>query len=201
MADDVNKSSSWWSTLPGVLTATAAVLTAIGSLTAVLYQNGVLGSKAATVLLASDKKDGAGASTPAHNAPTANNSGTSSAPARVSDKKPTDASPVPWDKALVTVTSGNGQQTKLRAATLSFNGGYLALEGGQQIALTNLRSFEVLSVASNGSVDMQIETLNGTRVSGLIADMSLLIADFRGDSELGPFGARLRDIKRVDFGR
>ncbi len=200
MADDVNKSSSWWSTLPGVLTATAAVLTAIGSLTAVLYQNGALGSKAATASLASDKKDGAGVSIPAP-AAAAGTSGTSSVPAKVPDRKPADVPPVPWDKAFVTVTSGNGQQTRLRAATLSFNGGYLELEGGQKIALTNLRSFEVLSVAGNGSVDMQIETLNGTRVSGLIADMTVLIADFRGDSELGPFGIRLRSIKRVDFGR
>lgn len=46
MADEA-KSQSWWHTLPGVLTAIAAAITATSGLIAALYQAGVIGKKEA----------------------------------------------------------------------------------------------------------------------------------------------------------
>ncbi len=40
-----NKTPSWWQTMPGLLTGIAAIITALAGMTAVLYQNGVLGGK------------------------------------------------------------------------------------------------------------------------------------------------------------
>ena len=37
--DEAPKSSSWWQTLPGILTATAGIITAISGLLVVLYQS------------------------------------------------------------------------------------------------------------------------------------------------------------------
>lgn len=39
----VNDKQSWWQTLPGILTATATLLTAIGGLLALLAQLGIIG--------------------------------------------------------------------------------------------------------------------------------------------------------------
>ena len=41
-----SKSESWWKTIPGMLTATAGFITALGGLLAVLYQVGLFGGKA-----------------------------------------------------------------------------------------------------------------------------------------------------------
>lgn len=43
MADEPTRSGSWWATVPGLLTASAAVITAASGLFAILAQNGVLG--------------------------------------------------------------------------------------------------------------------------------------------------------------
>ncbi|TVL97301.1 MAG: hypothetical protein CV087_22525 [Candidatus Brocadia sp. WS118] len=37
--------TSWWQTIPGILTGIAAIITALGGLIAVLYQSGVFGEK------------------------------------------------------------------------------------------------------------------------------------------------------------
>ena len=41
------KEESWWKTMPGMLTATAAIITALGGLLLALFQAGLLGGKAA----------------------------------------------------------------------------------------------------------------------------------------------------------
>ena len=50
MADEPVRSGSWWTTMPGILTATAAVITAATGLLAILAQNGVLGEKNKTLV-------------------------------------------------------------------------------------------------------------------------------------------------------
>jgi len=45
MSNEPRVTGSWWATLPGLLTATAAVITAVTGLVAILAQNGVLGEK------------------------------------------------------------------------------------------------------------------------------------------------------------
>lgn len=42
--------TSWWQTLPGVLTGIAAVITAVGGMIAVIYQSGLLGKEAPSSL-------------------------------------------------------------------------------------------------------------------------------------------------------
>lgn len=44
------KSKSWWNTLPGVLTAVAAVIAAVTALVSTLHQTGWIGAKAPTSL-------------------------------------------------------------------------------------------------------------------------------------------------------
>jgi hypothetical protein len=39
------KPASWWQTIPGILTGIAAVITALGALLAILFQQGVIGGK------------------------------------------------------------------------------------------------------------------------------------------------------------
>jgi hypothetical protein len=48
--DTMNNKKSFWSTLPGILTGIAAVITAIGGTVGVLYQTGVFGSKVQTYI-------------------------------------------------------------------------------------------------------------------------------------------------------
>ena len=46
--DEPSTARSWWATLPGILTALAAIITALAGLLAVLGEQGVLSSKAPT---------------------------------------------------------------------------------------------------------------------------------------------------------
>ncbi len=46
--DEDPKSKSWWNTLPGVLTAVAAVIAAVTALVSTLHQTGWIGAKAST---------------------------------------------------------------------------------------------------------------------------------------------------------
>ncbi|WP_295951387.1 hypothetical protein [Rhodoferax sp.] len=48
--DEDPKSKSWWNTLPGVLTAVAAVIAAVTALVSTLHQTGWIGAKAPTSL-------------------------------------------------------------------------------------------------------------------------------------------------------
>ncbi|MDY0282791.1 MAG: hypothetical protein RBR35_19845, partial [Salinivirgaceae bacterium] len=52
----MNETKSFWTTLPGILTGIASVITAIGGLLVILYQIEVIGSSTSSYVIESEKK-------------------------------------------------------------------------------------------------------------------------------------------------
>ena len=59
-----SKKESWWQTLPGMLTATAGIITAVGGLLLVLHQVGLLGGKSAPAAPAATSQSVSDSTTP-----------------------------------------------------------------------------------------------------------------------------------------
>jgi hypothetical protein len=97
---DQSKSQSWWQTLPGILTATAAIMTGLTGLIAALYQSGLVGR--------SDQST----APPYSTAPKSTGKSAEAAPP-AADSDPTPASPAARDiempdGRMVTMLDGTG---------------------------------------------------------------------------------------------
>lgn len=194
---DTPPSTSWWQTLPGVLTALAGVITAVSGLVALLYQNGVLGHKgdAATATQAS-----AGASvstpTPSHTPPKALPEATPVPPAQPVQK--------PWSEATAVVVGRDGSETRLRAESFSnciSVGHDLTLTSGQSVPFERMARFEVQRAddhtSPNPKAHLLITLLDGTAVPGVVEAN----CDLFGHNDLGRFTTYFDQIRMVRFER
>lgn len=212
MADEPVRSGSWWATMPGILTATAAVITAATGLLAILAQNGVLGEKNKN--LVSER------STAAHEAvaPTTLSSSSDAVPTATKHAPPgaiplkpaTEAASsnsrtsaasgivsaplraVPFTGAVVTML--DGAVVKLRGDVAeSYGGGALKTVAGQAIEMQRMRGFE-LSNWKDLKGDARI-TLN----NGEVIDARLQAYTLSGRNDLGDFSATFDRIRSVEF--
>lgn len=195
--DEPQHTTSWWQTLPGVLTALAGVITAVSGLVALLYQNGVLGHKgdAATATQAS-----AGASvstpTPSHTPPKALPEATPVPPAQPVQK--------PWSEATAVVVGRDGGETRLRAESFSnciSVGHDLTLTSGQSVPFERMARFEVQRAddhtSPNPKAHLLITLLDGTAVPGVVEAN----CDLFGHNDLGRFTTYFDQIRMVRFER
>jgi hypothetical protein len=189
---------SWWSTLPGILTGVAAVITAGGGVVA-LFTKSQHPSQQAGVEVKQPRPGSSTASAPQAATP-------SSQPLAFGSKgeteHPVTAGIIPWDKAVVTVVLNDGQQTKLRAISTTVKGGVdtFEFENGQRFGLQDLRSVSLHLLESAYKMEATVEILNGQRVSGLLGG-SYVYFEFGGESDTGDFSVRLTKIRRIEFGR
>lgn len=186
------KSTGWWHTLPGVLTALAGVITAVSGLIALLYQNGVLGHKdeqsSAVVTPPMDKPAGA------HTEP------------RPEVTSPQAAPPgsKPWSEAVAVVLGRDGSETKLRAESLSncISASHeLTLTSGQDVPFERMSGFEVTQAddptSPNAKARLTITLLDGTPISGI----TVANCDLFGYNDLGRYTTYFNRIRRVTFER
>jgi hypothetical protein len=183
---------SWWLTLPGVLTALAALITAITGLAALLFQSGILGGKAvpnhvpepAPAVVATPAPVGPDASTsPAPQAQTAGRS---------------------WSDAVTVVLDRDGVTTRLRADSfsncISVNH-EISLEAGQSIPFERISSLEVLHAddhtSPNARAQLKIQLLDGTDVLGTV-DAG---CDLFGYNDVGRFTTYYDRVRRIQFER
>jgi hypothetical protein len=188
MPDDPRASTNWWQTLPGVLTAMAAILTAVTGLLALLFQYGVLGGK----------RDAPATSAPTHSSGVTKPDTPSSAPASAS------GTTKPWSRSDVVITTKNGVTTTLRAETLSnciSPSHELTIGSGQDIPFEKMKSFEVLRAdpaqAPNAQATVLITLLDGRKIE----DTVKAGCDIFGYNDLGRFTTYFDQLKRVDFQR
>jgi len=188
---DTPHTTSWWQTLPGVLTALAGFVTAVSGLIALLYQNGVLGHKgdaaAATQASASASVGvsvGASASVPP-------------APTPPQAQKP-------WSEATAVVVGRDGSQTRLRAESFSnciSVGHDLTLTSGQTVLFERMARFEVQRADDHTSPSpkarLQITLLDGTTVLGTVEAN----CDLFGYNDLGRFTTYFDQVRLVRFER
>lgn len=191
---DTPHTTSWWQTLPGVLTALAGVITAVSGLVALLYQNGVLGHQgdaAAATQASAGASVGTSAQTPPKALPEA-----SAPPAPPAQK--------PWSEATAVVVGRDGSQTRLRAESFSnciSVGHDLTLTSGQTVLFERMASFEVLRAddhtSPNPKARLQITLLDGTTVPGTVEAN----CDLFGHNDLGRFTTYFDQVRMVRFER
>lgn len=186
------KPTSWWQTLPGVLAALAAVVTAVSGLLAVLFQNGLLGGKA-------DASAKSSMSTKA-DAPVAASAAPKS-PATAGQSTPAAR---PWSDAVAVMSIRDGSTTRLRASSLSnciSVGHEIDLDTGQSVPFEKIASIEVLRAddhtAPNAKASLKIELLDGTAISGT-ADA---VCDLFGFNDTGRFSTYFDRLRSIRFDR
>lgn len=182
---------SFWQTMPGVITAVAALLTALGGLLGVLVQTGLIGG--------SDDEVQTGTTPVVAEAPGGASGGTGSGGTRPSGA---DASTrIPWVEATATLVRKDGTSAKVKAATVSLacNPGNLAFKNGQRVSLDLVRSIDFSAVyLENASADGVVTLLDGRQLTDPIHTWNCPIS---GTSDLGRLDIQLEDIDRIDFHR
>jgi hypothetical protein len=179
------KKPGFWTSLPGVLTAVATLVTAFTGLMVGLYQNGVLGAGHA-------QKESA--------IPGANLEATHA----VADPHPKPAEQAPARQvaspATILITAKDGLVTPVFAASFQQMGNYdgqLHLSSGQSIPFSKLDSLEVERVYSEHA-QLRI-TLTGGRVIEDSMAAGSSIDGFGGESDLGMFSIGVDRLQRIAF--
>jgi len=178
---------SFWQTATGMITAVAALITALGGLLAILVQNDLIGAKreggrqvAAAPGRGSTNKAVAGATT----------------------GKPTETSSlIPWARATATLARKDGTSATVKAPTvgLACATEVLVFKNGQRVSLERVRSIRFDAIyLENASADGLVTLLDGRELSDPIYTWNCPIT---GTTELGPLQIALKDIKRIDFHR
>lgn len=193
MADDA-KQSSWWHTLPGVLTAVAAVVTAVGGLIAVLVQSGIIGARGeGPSAEAADQQPAATATVmPGPQDSTA----IASAPAPDPVK--------PWQDTQAVIHLRDGAMARVRASSLSHCisvSHEIEIDGAQSIPFERMRSLEVLRAdeytVPNASAHVVVELLDGTRIEGAVP----AVCDLFGYNDVGRFSVYFSRLASIRFER
>ncbi len=195
---DTPHTTSWWQTLPGVLTALAGVITAVSGLVALLYQNGVLGHQG-DATAATQASAGAAVGTATVTPP-------GPPPTALPEATPQAVPPTqkPWSEATAVVVGRDGSQTKLRAESFSncISAGHdMTLTSGQTVLFERMASFEVLRAddhnSPNPKAHLQITLLDGTAVPGVVEAN----CDLFGYNDLGRFTTYFDQVRMVRFER
>jgi hypothetical protein len=206
MADNEGAGKSWWSTMPGVLTALGGTITAVAGLVAILVQSGLVGSKAdaGKAALASPHADKsatmASTSTPPQVAVAGQDTGAATAAAAPSaDPAPAARSPAEVLAGLrsvgfkgLAVTHRDGTVVAL-APGAEISGEMLPLSNGQNVQFERLVSIAI-EQPWDGSATLTLT--NGQRLATRLNDYNLY-----GKNALGSYRELLSNLKHIDFVR
>lgn len=197
---------NWWQTLPGVLTALAATITALSGLAAILFQNGVFGAKAEAKagnppITQVTTTDGPGASAGVsaaaapHRAPPADSVGSASSAQAGKTARP-------WSEAEAVLLGRDGTVTRIRASSLSncISANHeLSLDNGQSIAFEKLAGFDVVQADdhanSNAKAKLRLILANGTEISGTVEAN----CDLFGTNDIGRVTTYYDQLRGVRF--
>lgn len=180
---------SFWHTAAGVITAVAALITAVGGVLAILVQNDIIGgtSDRETPVVAG-AQGGARASQPDSGVATAATAAQAS-------------SLVPWDRATATFVRRDGTSVTVKAPTvgLACATETLAFKNGQRVGLNLVRSIRFDAIyTENSSADGVVTLLDGRELTDPIHTWNCPVT---GANELGRLEIQLVDIGRIDFHR
>ncbi|RZT93624.1 hypothetical protein [Rivibacter subsaxonicus] len=194
---------SWWTTLPGLLTALAGIITAVGGLIAVLVQAGLIGNRSAPAGAQTQGSAGAesartapaGASAAAADAAPPKAVDVAAAPVVVADAPPSaanaDAAAGAMHRAVL-VTSKGGSRVALKPGA-EILGDRLPLQDGQEVGFDRLLSIDITQ-PWDGTLALTLR--DGRRLEVRAANTTL-----SGVSELGKYLSSLSEIRRIEFVR
>jgi hypothetical protein len=183
MADETTP-KRWWQGLTGIVTAVAALLTAVGGMLAILFQYGVLGGA---------EEDAVGSG-----------SGPSTSTGSTAEPGPVTSGPAgkPWSEVAAVFTATDGSQTTVRAATVRYcigAGAGLGLSTGQDVAFEKMRSVVVTRsdelFTPDGEAEVVITLVAGQQLRGGIGSN----CDLFGSNDAGRFSLYPQKLKRIDF--
>lgn len=179
---------SFWTTLPGILTGIAALVTAVTGLIVGVSQSGWLRSSAAPP--AAGRAEGRAATAVA--SPPDEPPGREAAAPPARDAK---------QEGTVVITAQDGTVTTVYADSLEHRqqGRELYMLSGQRIPFDRIRTIEVTRVDS-GQARVEVTLVNGTVHSGSIAS-GLFPFAFTGTNDLGTFEIRVEHLARLTFER
>jgi len=174
---DAEKKQNFWTTLPGILTGIATLLTAATGLLVVMYPHGFAGPKESPAAVV-------GAETAA--APAARG-GSAAASAKPKGQKPT---------ALIVGKDGTETRVSLDSLKDSYTDNAISLASGQSIPFDKIASIDFLEVHERQR-DIKVTLTDGRAVEGSMQAWE----QFRGESDIGPFAISVVNLKRVAFER
>jgi len=187
------KEQGFWTTLPGVLTGGAALLTAITGLIVGLYQYGVLGSRHGQTgdprpsTMAAQASEPNGAKPPVESLP--------QPPAAIVGQQKTQ-------EATVAITAKDGTTTTVMADSLRQMREWdqsLHLLSGRNVAFAKIKAIEVLRDYED-QAKIQITLLDGSVMEDAVALGSSTLG-FHGETDLGGFDIRMEQLQRIVFRR
>ena len=183
--------TSFWRTAPGMITAVAALITAVGGVLGILLQSGVLGADSDA--RASDPDQAVSGDS---SSVSSDGTGTDATTGSTSDP-----SLIPWDEATATFVRQDGTQTTVKAATvyLACEQGVIEFKNGQRVDLKLVRDIGYDSIyLDNASADGVVTLLDGRRLTYSIHTWNCPVV---GSNDLGTVEIELDDIKRIQFNR
>lgn len=206
MADEPGKSTSWWATMPGILTALAGIITALTGLVAILVQTGIIGNKEkpASSLVGAPASTSSSSSTPpaakAGEPAGAPPAAVSAAPKPANDGVATGVSDMPIARANFTgavVTMNDGSVVRVRDEIREYCAGrpQLTTTLGQTIEMQRMKRFDV-SDWRGGKGAVHIVLNNGESL-----DAKFSACYFVGVNDLGEIRADFENIRSVEFVR
>jgi hypothetical protein len=172
---------SWWTTMPGLLTALAAIITAVGGLVAALGQTGVFGGKsaapAASTALAQVEPVAPVAARPAEPSARPQSAVAPSSPAAIKG---------------VRVTTKTGDVVALRP-TATILGATIPLKAGQEVPFDRL---ERIDFTQPWDGTLKLALVGGASMDGAVENLPL-----SGSNDLGDYLKMLSEIRRIEFDR
>lgn len=176
MAD--SEKQSFWTTLPGVLTGVAALLTAVTGLLVVMHPRSPSVAKGSTVTASGSqgaKTEAAGGAGPAASSPTAQ-----------------------VKKATVVVVETDGTETRLSLKSFkdSYSDQVLQLKSGQSISFDRVQSIDFLEVHAYEQ-DLRLTLTDGRTLEGAIMVGEAIV----GETDVGAFSVPVTKLKRIVFER
>ena len=191
MADESPK-QSFWTTLPGILTGMAAVLTAAGGIILGLHQSGTLGSKESHREATSTVSEPAAgtSSLPGSTTPPAN------AQPAIAQPEAAPAKNAPASSTDLMITEKDGTVLPVYMENLNFAGNShgVTLTTGQSIDFGKIKSIDVSG--DDGRINFRITLTGGEVLTGNAEVPSSAII---GQNRLGSVYAPLKNIRRITF--
>lgn len=184
------KKPGFWTTLPGILTGGAALLTAVSGLILGLYQYGAFGSKPSPVVQPATADGTSRAVKPDASEPP----GT---------PLPDPSATAPHRRAAastVLITAKDGTNTTVLAESLRQTGQYdqsLHLLNGQNIAFEKIKAFEIVGLYEDHA-NVRITLRDDRVVEGAVESGSSTLG-FHGENDLGVFDIRMEEVRRIAF--
>lgn len=182
MTDNEPKAGSWWSTMPGILTGIAALVTAVAGLLAAIGQFGWL----------DPKPDEGPTDKPAI-------AGVQAAPLAAPATAPSPAATP--TKPMTEIILRDGTRNTVFAESFKHlqTGQKLDLQSGQSVDVALLKRIDITDITqADDHVEVVLTTRDGTRVEGRMTS-GLYAFSFTGRNKLGEVIVRLPQVQSVTF--